>query len=98
MAGIIRIHRKLFNTIFHFVLLPLSLLFVLLSACENPVQDFIGTNLFGPLYNLEVKKLAQTEAVNYVFSVATYGDYIMVGAPANHSNMAATESAYIYHK
>jgi len=98
MAGIIRIHRKLFNTIFHFVLLPLPLLFVLLSACENPVQDFIGTNLFGPAYNIEVKKLAQTEAVNYGFSVATYGDYIMVGAPANHSNMAATESAYIYHK
>ncbi len=76
----------------------LTLLLVLILGCENPVQGYIRNNLFGPKYNLEVKKFAQTNAIDYGFSVDIYGDYIIVGAPADHGNTTNEESVYIYHR
>ncbi len=76
----------------------LTVSIILISTCENPVQDYVSTNLYGPKFNLEVTKLSETEAIDYGFSVDTYGDYIIVGAPANRDNTTVTESAYIYHR
>ncbi len=76
----------------------LATLTILISSCENPVQSYIATNLYGPRYNLEVKKLTVTDAFNYGSSIDIYNDYIIVGAPATHNNTSESESVYIYHK
>ena len=78
--------------------LVLTTSIILISTCENPVQGYISTNLYGPKFNLEVKKLSETKAIDYGFSVDTYGDYIIVGAPADHSNTTVEEKVYIYHR
>ncbi len=70
----------------------------LVSNCENPVQGYILTNLYGPKYNLEVEKLTVAGAIDFGFSVDTYGDYIIVGAPADKNNTTVEEKAYIYHR
>ncbi len=87
------------TTIALFTLIAISLMSaILISSCENPVQSYIKTNLYGPKYNLEVKKFTVSNAFNYGRSVATYGDYIIIGAPADRSNTTEAEVVYIYHR
>jgi len=95
MAGIKRIRKK---TAVVCVLCISAVAAVLFSGCENPIQDYIGTYLYRPAYNLEVSKLKIEGAVNYGHSVDISGDYIIVGAPAEWDNTANDEAVYIYHR
>lgn len=70
----------------------------MITGCENSLQDYISTNLFGPPYNLEVARLSAQGAIDFGFSVDIDGDYIIVGAPAEWNNNTNPEAVYIYHK
>jgi len=76
----------------------IPVLLLMITGCENSLQDYISTNLFGPPYNLEVARLSAQGAIDFGFSVDIDGDYIIVGAPAEWHNTLNTEAVYIYHK
>lgn len=79
-----------------FFSLPVILLTIF--GCENDLQNYITTNLFGPPYNLEVEKLSIQGAIDFGFAVDISGDYIIVGAPAEYDNSSNPEAVYIFHK
>jgi len=76
----------------------IPVLLLIITGCENSLQNYISTNLFGPPYNLEVARLSAQGAIDFGFSVDIDGDYIIVGAPAEYNNTLHPEAVYIYHK
>ena len=76
----------------------IPVLLLVITGCENSLQEYIATNLFGPPYNLEVARLSAQGAIDFGFSVDINGDYIIVGAPAEYDNDSHPEAAYIYRK
>jgi hypothetical protein len=74
------------------------ILLLMITGCENNLQEYIAKNLFGPPYNLEVARLSAQGAIDFGFSVDIDGDYIIVGAPAEWGNITNPEAVYIYHK
>ncbi len=72
------------------------LIIVSLLSCDNPLQNFIVNDLFGPPYRRQMARLVPNPNVgSYGFSVDISGDYMIVGEPNREGGKGG---ATIYHR
>jgi len=88
---------KLARNIIRILLLISTILII--TTCENDLQNYIFDDLFGPPYRKEVAKLLPTNGStteDFGFSVDIDGDYAIVGAPFGDGIETDSGAAYIF--